>query len=198
VFKVQLQEKAIGFAFTGSHCTLARVLPQVQVLIDRGAQVIPILSPSVASTDTRFGEARLFREELVRLTGKQPIETIVAAEPIGPQNILDLLIIAPCTGNTLAKLATGITDTAVLMAAKAQVRNERPVVVAVSTNDALGTNAKNLGALLTMRHFYFVPFGQDDPASKRTSLVAHMELIPETIEEALEGRQLQPILREYR
>ncbi|MGE5577690.1 MAG: dipicolinate synthase subunit B [Syntrophothermus sp.] len=191
---MSLAGKRIGFALTGSHCTLGEVIPQIQRLVEAGAEVIPILSESVSQTDTRFGPAEKWKDELLRITGKKPFTTIVEAETIGPKKLLDVLVIAPCTGNTLAKLANAITDSPVLMAAKAQLRNRRPVVIAISTNDGLGNNAKNLGMLLNMRNIYMVPFGQDAPHDKQASLVARMESIPETVLEALEGRQIQPVL----
>ncbi|MDR2514727.1 MAG: dipicolinate synthase subunit B [Christensenellaceae bacterium] len=187
-------QKTIGFALTGSHCTLEETLPLMRKLIARGYALLPILSPAVTGTDTRFGSAAHWKEELTKITGAEPILTIAQAEPIGPKGLLDALVVAPCTGNTLAKLANGISDGPVLMAVKAQLRNERPVILAVSTNDGLSGNAQNLGKLLVRRHLYFVPFGQDDPAGKPASLVAKMERIPETIEAALQGRQLQPLL----
>ncbi len=187
----------IGFAMTGSHCTLADVVEQVKKLVAEGAEVVPILSESVTRIDTRFGTAASWRQKLVEATGKEPLTTIVEVEPIGPGKLLDVLVIAPCTGNTLAKLANGITDGPVLMAAKAQLRNRRPVVIAISTNDGLGANAKNIGVLLAMRNVYMVPFGQDSPLQKQTSLVAKTELIPDAIAAALCGEQLQPVLIGY-
>ena len=157
--------------------------------------VIPIVSQTAASTDTRFGTASQLMEQLRQLTGREPITTIEGAEPIGPKALLDVLVIAPATGNTIAKLACGITDTAVTMAAKAMWRNGRPVVLAVSTNDGLGASAKNIGALLEKKYVYFVPYGQDDPEKKPTSLVADFSLVADAAQAALEGRQLQPLLR---
>lgn len=194
---MELSGKKVGFAFTGSHCTFAQVIVQLHNIVSLGAEVIPLVSPAAESTDTRFGPAADWMRKLTEITGRPPVKSIVAAEPIGPKKLLDVLVIAPCTGNSLAKLANGITDTAVLMAAKACIRNQRPVVLAIATNDGLGMNAKNLGVLLNARHIYFVPFGQDDPGGKTSSLVAHMEVLPETVVAALEGRQLQPVLRSY-
>ena len=191
---MRLQGVRVGFALTGSHCTLNRVLPELRRLVAEGAEVCPILSPAVETTDTRYGRAAQWAEEVTAITGRRPITSIAEAEPIGPQKLLDVLIIAPCTGNTLAKLANGITDNAVLMAAKAQLRNQRPVVLAISTNDALSANAKNLGLLLNMKNVYLVPFGQDDPYNKWASVVAKMELLLDTTLAALEGRQIQPLL----
>lgn len=159
-----------------------------------GAEVLPIVSSEVATTDTRFGPASFWRSQLKAITGREPISTIEEAEPIGPQGLIDVLVIAPCTGNTLAKLANGITDSSVLMAAKANLRNQRPVVLAISTNDGLGMNAKNIGSLLNTRNIYFVPFGQDQPLLKPNSLSAKFDLILETILAALQGRQLQPLV----
>ncbi len=192
-----LQQVRIGFALTGSHCTMATVFKQIHLLISSGAEVVPVVSPSVKNDNTRFGEARKVIEKLQKLTGKEPICSIVGAEPVGPKKLFELLIIAPCTGNTLAKLANGITDTPVLMAAKAHLRNQRPVLLAIATNDGLGINAKNIGVLLATRHIYLVPFGQDDPLEKPNSLVANMDLILPAAVEALQGRQIQPLLLGY-
>lgn len=156
--------------------------------------VMPILSFNAYDTDTRFGTAEEFRKEIEAICRRPIIHTIAGAEPIGPKKLLDLLVIAPCTGNTLAKLANGITDTPVTLAAKAHLRNRRPVVVAVSTNDGLTGNAKNIGTLLNTKGYFFVPFGQDDPIKKEASLVANMEAIPETVAAVFEGRQIQPLL----
>ena len=183
----------VGFAFPGSFCTLARAMGALEQTAARW-QVQPIVSETVAATDTRFGNAHDFMREMQRICDRRPIESIKEAEPIGPKKLLDVLVIAPCTGNTLAKLAAGIADTSVTMAAKAHLRNGRPVVVAVSTNDGLAAAARNIGALLARKGVYFVPFQQDDPEHKPASLVAVMERIPETVEAALEGRQLQPVL----
>jgi len=195
---VGLQGLKIGFALTGSYCTFEKILPQVEELVKKGAEVFPIVSYSVSSTGTRFGESAYWLDRLREITKKKEISTMVDAEPIGPGGFLDLIIVAPCTGNTLAKLANGISDTPVLMALKAQLRNHKPVVLAISTNDGLSMNAKNLGLLLNTRNIYFVPFGQDNPKEKQNSLVAHMDRILETIFAALEGRQLQPLLVEYK
>jgi len=187
--------KRIGFALTGSFCTLAAVIPQLEKLTEEGAEVFPIVSSAVAQTDTRFGKAADWLEKLHRITGQVIWKSIVEVEPIGPKGLLDLLIIAPCTGNTLAKLALGITDSPVTMAAKAQLRNQRPVLLGISTNDALGANASQLGKLLNKPHIFFIPFAQDDPAKKPNSMVAKMELLLESAQMALEGKQLQPVLR---
>lgn len=184
----------IGYALTGSFCTLDDALLAMERLVQAGAEVTPIVSFAVVHTDTRFGAAQDFLNRIEKIAGRPAIATIAAAEPIGPKKLLDVLVVAPCTGNTLAKLANAVTDTPVTMAAKAQLRNRRPVVLAVSTNDGLSANAKNLGALLNTRYIYFVPFGQDDPANKCTSLIADYSLIPATIERALASEQLQPLL----
>ncbi len=189
-----LAGKKIGLALTGSFCTLAQVLPQLERLLAAGATVQPILSERVQSLDTKFGAAADWREALQRLGCEPPLLTIPQAEPIGPSACLDILVIAPCSGNTLAKLANGITDGVVLMAAKAHLRNGRPLVIALASNDALGVNAKNLGLLLNMKNVYFVPFRQDSPHSKPNSLVFAAAALPATVGAALEGRQLQPLL----
>ena len=161
-------------------------------------QLIPILSETSYDTDTRFGRAEEFRTAIEEICKRPIIHTIPQAEPIGPKKLLDLLIIAPCTGNTLGKLANGISDTPVTLAAKAHLRNGRPVLVAVSTNDGLTGSGANIGKLLNTKHYYFVPFGQDDPVKKESSLVAHMELIPQAVEAVFQGKQLQPLLREWK
>ncbi len=185
----------IGFAMCGSFCTFARVVDELKRLVDAGYEVLPILSQTAYTTDTRFGKAEDWNRKIEEICSSPIIHTIAGAEPIGPKGLLDALIIAPCTGNTLAKLACGITDSSVTMAAKAHLRNERPVIVAVSTNDGLGLNAKNIGTLSAARHFYFVPFGQDDPQKKTKSLVADMTMILPCLESALAGVQLQPMLK---
>ena len=191
---MRLEGLEIGFAMTGSHCQLQEVLPELKKLVEEGAHVIPVVSDAVRSMDTKFGPADYWMSALREITGEKVIGSIVEAEPIGPGKLLDVLVVAPCTGNTLAKLANGITDSPVLMAIKAQLRNQRPVVLAVSTNDGLGMNAKNLGLLLNTRNIYMVPFGQDNPQSKPASLVARMGLITETVVHALAGKQVQPLL----
>ncbi len=191
---MNLQSVRVGFALTGSHCTIGEIFAQVETLIAAGAQVTPIVSFSVKHTNTRFGEAKKIIERLGEITGNRIIKSIVEAEPCGPQKLFDLLVIAPCTGNTLAKLANGITDTAVLMAAKGHLRNLRPVVLALATNDGLGLNAKNIGVLLVTKNIFMVPFGQDDPFQKPNSLVASMDMLLPTIERALKKEQIQPVL----
>ncbi len=194
---MNLKGKKIGFALTGSFCTFDKVLPQIKKLVEQGAEVIPIMSYHVATMDTKFGEAGEWKKKLHEITGRNPICDLNDTEPIGPEGLLDVLVIAPCTGNTMAKLANAITDTPVLMAAKSQLRNQRPVVLAVSTNDGLGLNAKNLGILLSTKNVYMVPFGQDNPQKKPNSLVANYELLIDTTINALNGKQLQPLLIQY-
>lgn len=191
---MDLTGKKIGVAITGSFCTLSRCLNMIRQLVDTGCDVTPIFSEKVASTDTRFFLATDFWREVVELTGKRPITDIVEAEPIGPKKAFDALLVAPCTGNTLAKLANSVTDGTVTMACKAHLRNDRPLVIAVSTNDGLSGSAKNIGKLLNYRNVYFVPFGQDDPIKKARSLVADFEKVVPTLEKALDGEQIQPII----
>nr|WP_255526388.1 dipicolinate synthase subunit B [Thermoactinomyces sp. CICC 24227] len=186
----------IGFGMTASHCTHDEVLPQMKRLVELGANVIPVISHTVATVDSRFGTAEDWKKKIKEITGRPPLMTIPEVEPFGPEKSLDCYVIAPCTGNSLAKLANALTDSPVLMAAKAQMRNHRPVVVAISTNDALGLNAVNLAKLLAAKDIYFVPFGQDAPEKKPKSMVARMELIPETCLAAIEGKQLQPLIVE--
>lgn len=191
---MDLKGKTIGFAMTGSFCTFSRVMKELEKLSQTGADIIPIMSEMTYSTDTRFGPAEEFRRKMELISGNKIIKTVKEAEPIGPKSYLDLLIIAPCTGNTLAKLASGVTDSSVTMAAKAHLRNQKPVLIAVSTNDGLGNAAKNIGSLLNMKSIYLVPFGQDDCMKKPNSLVADMTKIIPAAEAALDLKQLQPIL----
>jgi len=189
-----MANEKIGFALTGSFCTFEKALKQMEQLARLGYDLYPIMSEISYSTDTRFGKAADFRKRMEETAGKQIIHTIAQAEPIGPKALLDLVVVAPCTGNTLAKLAWGVTDTPVTMAVKAHLRNRRPVLVGVSTNDALGAAAKNIGMLLNARGIYFIPMGQDAPADKPASVVAHFDLLPKAVEAALKGTQLQPVL----
>lgn len=189
-----LSGKRIGFAMTGSFCTFSQIFPEAQRLADEGAALYPILSDNVWSLDTRFYTAEQVKSRLEAICGRPIWHTLPEVEPIGPKHLLDLLIVAPCTGNSLGKLAGGIIDTPVVMAAKSQLRNGGPVLLAVSTNDALAMCAKNIGALLACRNFYFVPFRQDSPEKKPASLVARFDLLFESACAALEGRQLQPLL----
>ncbi|MDD6638199.1 MAG: dipicolinate synthase subunit B [Lachnospiraceae bacterium] len=184
----------IGYGITGSFCTFAKTRKEVVQLTEMGANVIPIFSYQAQSCDTRFGSAKEFVEGICEITGNEGIKTMQQAEPIGPNNFLDIMVIAPCTGNSAAKLCNGITDTPVLMASKAHMRNGKPLVIAISTNDALGVNFKTIGGLMNMKNIYFVPFGQDNYKSKPNSMIAKMELLPDTIELAMRGKQIQPIL----
>jgi len=188
----------IGFAMTGSFCTFSKVMKEIETLSQKGADLVPIMSEMAWNTDTRFGKAEEFIGKFKSISQKDIIHTIKDAEPIGPKNLLDALIVAPCTGNTISKIANGITDSCVAMAAKATLRNKAPVIIAVSTNDGLGSSAKNIGILLNKANVYFVPFGQDDPNGKPDSLVADMTKIADTLKEALAGRILQPqIIERY-
>ncbi|MFZ5640867.1 MAG: dipicolinate synthase subunit B [Bacillota bacterium] len=194
---MRLKNVKVGFAMTGSHCTIKQVLEQVALFVKEGADVTPIISDSLDTADTRFGKAAELKKNLQEITGKAPIKSIVTAEPIGPNKLFDVVVVAPCTGNTLAKLAGGITDSPVLMAIKAHLRNQRPVVLSIATNDGLGMNAKNIGLLLNTKNIYMVPFGQDSPKAKANSLVAKIEFLVDTTAEALGGKQIQPILVIY-
>ncbi len=192
---MRLKGIKVGFALTGSHCTLEEVMVEMKRVAEEGAILYPIISIAVDETDTRFGTAAGWKEQVSGISGSPIIiNSIVAAEPIGPQQLLDVLVVAPCTGNTLAKLANAITDSPVLMAIKAHLRNQRPVVLAVSTNDGLSLNAKNIGLLLNAKNIYMVPFGQDSPADKPNSLKAKLDKLVDTIEYALKREQLQPVL----
>lgn len=192
---MKLCGKTIGFALTGSFCTLRTVIPYIKDFTAEGASVLPIVSDAVATCDTRFGTAADFCDEIETLSQHPLIRTITEAEPIGPRRMLDLLIIAPCTGNTLAKLACGIADTAVTMAAKSHLRNGRPILLAVSTNDGLGTAGRNISQLRTAKNIYLVPYGQDDPIAKENSLIADFSLLLPAAEAALDHQQLQPLLQ---
>ena len=192
---MKFENLTVGFAVTGSFCTLKKTVAHIRALTENGADVIPIMSEITYNTDTRFGKAEDFISEIKSITGNEIITSIKGAEPIGPKNILDALIIAPCTGNTLSKIALGMTDSCVAMAAKANLRNENPLVIAVSTNDGLGASAQNIAHLMNAKNVYFVPFGQDDAVKKPNSLVADMSKIADTLDFALSGRQIQPILK---
>ena len=189
-----MKKTSIGFAMTGSFCTFERVLKQMEALVRRGYEVVPVLSCNAGMLDTRFMTAEHLRARIVEITGNEPIDTLAGAEPIGPKKMTDVFLIAPATGNSLAKLAGGIYDTPALLGAKSHLRNDRPLVLAVSTNDGLGAAAQNIGRLLNVRNIYFVPFGQDDPVKKPRSLVADFSQIPRTIAAALSGVQMQPML----
>ena len=184
----------IKFKVLISFCTYKKVFPEIERLSEKCRSVVPIMSERSCSTDTRFGRAADFVDRFEKLTGKEVIRCIEKAEPIGPKKLLDALIVAPCTGNTISKIANGIADSPVTLAVKSHLRNNRPVIIAVSTNDGLGGNAKNIGSLLARKNIYFVPFGQDDAFEKENSLVADMSLIIPATEAALSGRQLQPLL----
>ena len=183
-----------GLCITGSFCTHSNILREISNLSQNNIELFPIVSYSVSNTDTRFGKASDFIEKVTKLTGKVPINSIEKAEPIGPENILDVMIIAPCTGNTLSKLNNGITDSPVLMACKAHLRNDKPLIIAISTNDALGNSFKNIAELMNKKNIYFVPFRQDNPIKKPNSLISDLSYITPTIEKALEHKQIQPIL----
>ena len=189
-----MRTERVGFAICGSFCTHGQVLESLKSLARQYETVIPIVSEISASTDTRFGAAQDLIENLEAITGRKPLQGIRDVEPIGPKGLLDVLVIAPATGNTLAKLAAGITDTTVTMAAKAHLRNGCPVVVAVASNDGLSAGAKNIGELLVRKNYYFVPFGQDSAILKPCSLIADFARIPETVDSALRGEQIQPLL----
>ncbi len=185
--------RRVGYCFTGSHCTLSRSLTQLRRLAEEGYELVPIMSENVYYTDTRFYRAEDFSREVEQICGRTVIHTVSDAEPLGPKTPLDLLIIAPCTGNTLAKLAHGITDTAATMAAKAHLRSDRPTLLAVASNDALSMNLSNIATMMRRRSVYLVPMRQDDPIGKPHSLVAELERIPECIEALSLGVQLRPI-----
>jgi len=189
-----LEDKTIGFAICGSFCTHSRAIAALEAVTAQYRHVVPIVSEIVSVTDTRFGTAKDLLERMTQLCGQPPMASVKETEPIGPKGLLDLLVIAPCTGNTLSKMAAGITDSSVTMAAKAQLRNGRPVVVCVASNDGLSGSAPAIGQLMMRKNIYFVPFGQDDPKNKPTSLVADFTQLPITIDHALQGNQVQPVL----
>ena len=191
---MELLGKKVGFAMCGSFCTFKKALIALEALVERGADVYPIMSETSFSTDTRFGDSVYFQEEVKKICKKEIIKTVKEAEPIGPKELLDLLIVLPCTGNSLAKIAHGITDTSVTMAVKAHLRNQRPVLIGVSTNDGLGAAAKNIGSLLNSKNIYFIPLAQDDCKHKPRSLVADFEKVIPASMAALDHKQLQPIL----
>lgn len=191
-----LKGKRIGFGLTGSHCTYDEVFPELEKLANTGAEVIPIVTYTVQNTSTRFGDGAEWVEKFEKATGNKVINTIVEAEPLGPKKPLDCMIIAPMTGNSISKFANALTDSPVLMAAKATLRNQNPVVLGISTNDALGLNGVNIMRLMASKNIFFIPFGQDDPIHKPTSMVARMSLLQKTVEKALEGKQIQPVIIE--
>ncbi len=190
----KLSGKRIGFAVTGSFCTFARAFQQAQALVDAGAELMPIFSEHAASIDTRFGKAADHIRRMEEISQRKSLLTIADVEPLGPKNMLDCMIVAPCTSNTLGKLALGLVDTTVTMAVKSMLRNEKPIVLALATNDALRVSSKNLGVLMNAKNYYLVPMGQDAPEQKPSSMVAHFEKIPETIAAALEQKQIQPLI----
>lgn len=193
---MKISGKRIGFGLTGSHCTYDEVYPQIENLVNEGAEVIPVVTHTVKNTDTRFGKGEDWIARIEKLTNRKVIDTIVDAEPLGPKMPLDCMVIAPMTGVSMSKFANAQNDSPVLMAAKATLRNHRPVVLGISTNDALGLNGVNLMRLLSTKDIFFIPFGQDDPHNKPNSMVARMESLIETVEHALEMKQIQPILIE--
>lgn len=192
---MSLKGKSIGVALTGSFCTYETAFRELQKLTDTGAIIQTIFSDAAQSINSRFGKADAFIEKAEEITGVKPMLTIPEAEPIGPAGLLDILVLLPCTGNTIAKLANGITDTPALMAAKAHLRNNRPLLISVSTNDALGMNMKNIGLLMNAKNIYFVPFGQDNPRTKPNSMTARTGFLIPALEAALEGQQYQPVIQ---
>ncbi len=191
---MELNKIKIGFVLTGSFCTFNKTIPKMKELVKQGAKVIPIMSYNAYNLDTKFGKAQEFIEEIEEITGKEIIHTIQGAEPIGPKKMTDIMVIAPCSGNTMAKLAYDIIDTPAVMAAKSHLRNNRPLVIAASTNNGLSGNAENIGRLLNRKNYYFVPFKQDNPISKPRSIVFEFEYLIRTIKAALDGEQISPIL----
>lgn len=193
---MSLKGKHIGFGLTGSHCTYDAVVPQIEELVQLGATVTPFVSHTVQSTNTRFGDGEDWIARIVEITGNEAVDSIVKAEPFGPKTPLDCMVIAPITGNSISKFANAMTDSPVLMGAKATLRNEKPVVLGISTNDGLGLNGTNILRLMSTKNIFFIPFGQDDPVKKPNSLVARMTSLTETIENAINGKQFQPVLVE--
>lgn len=191
--EIPAKKITIGFAMCGSFCTLSKALDQMQNLKKSGYNILPIMSFNVFNLDTKFGKANDFIERAEQISEKSVIHNITGAEPIGPKNMVDILVVAPCTGNTLAKFCNGITDTPVTMAIKSQLRIQKPVVIALASNDALGNSAQNLGKAINIKNVFFTPMSQDDPESKPNSLVAHFENLPETIDYALKNKQIEPI-----
>lgn len=190
----KFEKLKIGFALTGSFCTFEKAFEQMKILKELGAEIVPIMSSNSSITDTRFGSAQEHIDQIEKICGRKPILTLTEAEPIGPKNMTDVMLVAPCTGNTLAKLAYSITDSPATMAVKSHLRNSRPVIISVSTNDALAGSLKNIGYLMNTKNYYFVPFAQDDSAKKPSSLVCEFSRIPETILAALENKQIQPVI----
>ncbi|MGM0835514.1 MAG: dipicolinate synthase subunit B [Bacillota bacterium] len=193
---MDLKGKRLGFGLTGSHCTYDAVVPELKKLVDAGADVLPVVSFTVQNTNTRFGEGEAWIKRIEEITGNKVIDSIVKAEPLGPKIPLDCMVIAPLTGNSMSKLANALTESPVLMAAKATLRNHKPVVLGISTNDALGLNGMNLMRLMSTKNIYFIPFGQDAPEKKPNSMVARMEMLVPTVMHALENKQVQPVIVE--
>ncbi|MBE6022788.1 MAG: dipicolinate synthase subunit B [Cellulosilyticum sp.] len=187
----------LGVALCGSFCTFSKAIKTIEALVALGVNVTPIMSCNAYETSTRFGDAHTIISRIESITGKEIIHTILSAEPLGPKNMIDGLLIAPCTGNTLAKLNNGITDTPVILAAKSLMRNGKPIVICLATNDGLGASLKNIGGLLNKKNVFFVPLGQDDPIQKPYSLVADFSKIEETLNLALSGQQIQPVILQY-
>ena len=183
----------LGYAMTGSFCTFDKSISEMARLAEQGYDILPIMSENAYTVSTRFGRAHDIVTRVENIAEKSVIHTVIGAEPIGPRHMCDVLLVAPCTGNTLSKIALGITDTPVTMAVKSQLRIGAPVVLCIASNDALGASAENIGRLLNRKNVYFVPLSQDDPTRKPNSLVAHFEMIPQAVEHALRGVQLQPI-----
>ena len=188
-----MEKTCIGYAMCGSFCTFSKAIFEMSKLVSMGYDVLPIMSDNAYNTNTRFGRAEDFVTEIENITKKSVIHTITTSEPIGPKELCDILVVAPCTGNTLSKISLGITDTSVTMAVKSQLRVGRPVLLALASNDALGASAQNIGRLLNTKNIYFVPLSQDDPIKKPNSLVSHFELISECVELGLKARQAQPV-----
>lgn len=193
---MSLKGKRIGFGITGSHCTYEEIYPEIEKLVNAGATVMPVVTFTVKNTDTRFGKGEDWIAKIEAVTGNKVIDSIVKAEPLGPRTPLDCMVVAPLTGNSMSKFANAMTDSPVLMAAKATLRNGKPVVLGISTNDALGLNGVNIMRLMATKNIYFIPFGQDDPVKKPNSMVARMSMLDQTVIAAMEGKQLQPVLVE--
>lgn len=193
---MSLNGKRIGFGLTGSHCTYDAVFPEIEKLVNAGAEVVPVVTATVKNTTTRFGKGEDWIKRIEELTGHKVIDSIVAAEPLGPKMPVDCMVVAPITGASMSKFANALSDSPVLMAAKATLRNQKPVVLGISTNDALGLNGVNIMRLMSTKNIYFIPYGQDDPFKKPNSMVARMSMLVETVEEAILGKQVQPVIVE--
>ena len=193
---MSLNGKRIGFGLTGSHCTYDAVFPEIEKLVNAGAEVVPVVTATVKNTTTRFGKGEDWVTRIEELTGHKVIDSIVAAEPLGPKIPVDCMVVAPITGASMSKFANALSDSPVLMAAKATLRNQKPVVLGISTNDALGLNGVNIMRLMSTKNIYFIPYGQDDPFKKPNSMVARMSMLVETVEEAILGKQIQPVIVE--